>query len=108
MTGQYKKWEIWLAKVKFEDCDTVVNRPVIITGIGEAAILAVKVTKHEPRRSYIGEYRITCWHEAGLRMPSTARLSKRLHLCESDMVHKIGRLHPSDILRIQQMIQNLI
>lgn len=99
-----RKWEVWYARFKFEDSNDIKNRPVIITGVGDAYILSVKVTTHEPRKGYEGEYRIKYWKEAGLRNESTARLSKRLKLIDSDLIHKIGDLHPVDIIEIQRRI----
>lgn len=98
-----KPWEVWLAAVRFEDSPQVKNRPVVVTSSGDVYILALKVTSHDPRGGW-GEYALQYWQSAGLRKPSTVRIGKRLRLQKSDMVHRIGALHPLDVLNIQSII----
>ena len=102
------KWEIWLAKVKFEDNPTQVKpRPVLVIDSKRCYIISIKITSHPPRTEYDGEYSIVKWSEAGLNKASTIRCSKRLKLFNSDFVHKLGWLHPIDIISIQKIIENL-
>lgn len=99
------KWEIWLARVKFEDdLAQVKNRPVLVVAPGQQYILSLKITSHPPRANFSDEYAILKWAEAGLWKESTIRCSKRLNLVESDFIHKLGRLHPIDILNIQNIL----
>ncbi len=99
------KWEVWLAKVKFEDDPTEAKlRPVLVIDLQRVYFISLKVTTHEPRPCYYGEYPLQKWQAAGLDKPSTVRVSKRLQLIERDFVKKIGRLHPNDILAIQKML----
>ena len=99
------KWEIWLAKVKFEDdLSRIKNRPVLVVAPGQQYILSFKITSHQPRANYCDEYAIIKWSEAGLNKASTVRCSKRLNLIQTDFIHKIGRLHPVDILNIQNLL----
>ena len=65
--------------------------------------MALKVTSHVPRNEW-GEYALQHWQAAGLNKPSTVRIGKRRRLQQSDMVHRIGKLHPLDILNIQRII----
>lgn len=99
------KWEVWLAEVKFEDDLTQVKRrPVLVVAPDEQYILSLKITSHMPRVNFLDEYSIVRWADAGLKKASTIRCSKRLNLIESDFVHKIGRLHPVDIMNIQNIL----
>lgn len=41
---------------------------------------------------------------AGLHRQSTVRTSKRIRLIETDFAHKIGRLHPVDIVGIMNIL----
>lgn len=96
-----KQWEVWMAKVRFEDMPEEIKiRPVVITDAGEVYVIALKVTSHPPRNVW-GEYPLVFWQSAGLSKPSTVRISKRLRLEERDLVRKLGRLHPMDIIAIQ-------
>lgn len=104
MGGICNPWEIWIARVKFEDSDEIKNRPVLILENGQAFILALKITSHCPREYCSGEYKVTNWEKSGLDRQSTVRCSKRLRLIESDLVHRIGRLHPYDIMMLQELV----
>lgn len=98
-----KPWEVWFAAVRFEDSPQIKNRPVVVTSSGAIYVMALKVTSHVPRNEW-REYALQHWQAAGLNKPSTVRIGKRLRLQQSDMVHRIGKLHPLDILNIQRII----
>lgn len=98
-----KPWEVWFAAVRVEDSPQIKNRPVVVTSSGAIYVMALKVTSHVPRNEW-GEYALQHWQAAGLNKPSTVRIGKRLRLQQSDMVHRIGKLHPLDILNIQRII----
>ena len=97
-------WEVWFAAVRCEDSPQTKNRPVVVTSSGEIYVLALKVTSHAPRKEW-GEYALQKWQAAGLQKPSTVRIGKRLQLQYRDMIHKIGRLHPLDIINIENMLE---
>lgn len=99
------KWEIWSASVKFEESTERKQRPVVIIEPNIAIYLSLKVTTHEPRDNFIGEYQLQKWKEAGLNKPSTVRASKIIELVGSDFTYKIGRLHPLDILELQNILK---
>ena len=62
-----QKWEVWWAKVKFEDePDIVKTRPVVIFDNRQAYIVSFKVTGQMPRENFKGEYVLQKWQEAGL------------------------------------------
>lgn len=97
-----KKWEIWLAQVRFEDRNEVKIRPVLVISEEIAFILSLKITSHSPRNCK-GEYSIHYWEWAGLNKPSTVRVSKALQLQPRDFVKKIGDLHMVDIIRVKSI-----
>lgn len=102
-------WEIWWARVKFEDDPTQIKeRPVLIVSDKLAFIISLKITHHEPREDYDGEYRVIRWKESGLTQPSTIRYAKKLKLYESDFVSKLGSLHPIDIKNIRIMLTEIV
>lgn len=101
------KWEIWLAKVKFEDePNKVKERPVLVISPEQCFILSFKITSHKPRYNDRLDYPIKKWAEVGLQKQSTIRISKLLQLIKKDFTHKIGRLHPIDILAVIKILQN--
>lgn len=98
------KWEIWLAKVVFEDNpNEVKNRPVLIYNHTSAFYLSFKITSHSPRDDK--EYQINNWQQCGLDKPSVIRTSKLLQLTSADFVHKIGKLSPYDIVQFSKKLK---
>ena len=104
-----EKWEIWDAKVKFEDDpDTVKERPVLVIDQSNCFLISLKITSHEPREQYFGEYVIMKWQEAGLSEESTIRCSKRLQLVAGDFIDKRGKLQPIDISNIRALLSVIL
>lgn len=109
MKEEIKTWDIWWANVAFEDDPTKAKeRPVLVSSKKECYVLSMKITSHEPREDFEGEYPVKYWAESGLTKPSTIRFTKRLRLSEQDMISKIGRLHPTDIMNLQRMMMLII
>ena len=84
------RYEIWSAKVKFEESDEVKERPVLIWN--DQPFLIVYKTTGTDRGDNLEEYRIRYWKEAGLTKPTSIRLRKVLKLEKRDFVRKIGEL----------------
>jgi len=85
-----ERYEIWQARVRFEDSDTVKERPVLIWN-SQVFLIAYKMTGTN-RGDDRDEYRIRYWKEAGLSKPTSVRLRKVLRLEEGDLQYKIGEL----------------
>ena len=98
-----RKWEIYLAYVRFEEIPGGKPRPVLVIDDNIAyPICCLKMTGHEPRR---GEYALIRWSNAGLDKPTTVRIQKRLNVKADDFIKKIGSLDPVDIVNIESMLQ---
>lgn len=98
-----KKWDIYLAYVRYEDIPGGKKRPVLVVDDDNTAypISCLKMTG-QPRRD--GEYTLIKWREAGLHKETTVRIGKRLNVLEADFIAKIGSLDPVDILKIEEML----
>ena len=46
---RFKAWEIWRARVKYEDEPEAKERPVLIVPLEQGQFLMAKMTKSEPR-----------------------------------------------------------
>lgn len=109
MMNKPSKWEIWKANFVYDDNpNEMKNRPVLIlVNVSNYPVLVAKITKHDVRINYPGEFRVNKWREAGLDYPSTIRLSKRLQLEEYDFTEYLGRLHPFDIIEVQRLVEEM-
>lgn len=94
-----KPWEVWWADVKFEEDKTKVKRrPVIILEDRKIFAVCVKTTSQRARE---GEFDLQYYQYANLPKPTVVRISHILHLKETDLISKIGDLHPYDITMIR-------
>ena len=103
MTELYKKWDIWLAKIKFEDSQEIKARPVLIVQGDAVFVLSLKMTS---QAKHSDTYSILEWKKAGLLKPTYIRLSKFMKLQNNDFVHKIGRLSEVDIGNLMSILPN--
>lgn len=85
-----ERYEIWFAKVKYEDSDEIRERPVLIWN-DCAFLIAYKMTSTD-RGDGEDEYRVRYWKEAGLTKPTSIRLRKVLRLTKEDLLYKMGEL----------------
>ncbi len=96
-----RRWEVYLADVPFEEQADSKVRPVLLLGACAAVIDCLKMTGQSPRP---GEYVLQKWEEAGLRKPTTVRISKRLALPENRLRRRLGMLQPVDIMEIERLL----
>lgn len=100
------KWELWWARVAFEDDPTKSKeRPVLVISPNVAIILSLYVTSKDVRAHAEGDYEIRFWEYAGLKVPSTIRTGKKLGLVEADFSRRIGKLHHSDMLAVMKLLE---
>lgn len=72
-----RKGEVWFVEFPLEeDASRIINRPVIVLDENVLGVLSVKITKHKVRKEDPYDIPIIYWSEAGLRLASTARVSK--------------------------------
>ena len=100
--GTMKRYEIWRAKVRFEDSEEIKERPVLIWN-KTAYIIAYKMTGTD-RGDDTNEFPIRHWKESGLEKPTTIRIRKVLRLKEEDMLYQMGVLDKRDQLRFELRI----
>jgi len=98
-----KRWEVWLAYVKYEDFSAEKRRPVLILDDDCVYVLAASITGHSPRAGFRGEYEIQDWKGAGLGKQSTVRLSKKAEIVHRNLIHKMGDLQAVDIANILKL-----
>lgn len=101
--------DVWWAKFPYEDNPNEYTiRPVVILDKDTVGLLSVKVTKHKTRDCDPYDTPIMYWNEAGLKLASTARVSKTMILDSSKFKELIGTLHPDDLQNIQEQYMKLI
>lgn len=105
----FRKGEVWFVEFPLEENPLqTINRPVIILDENTLGVLSVKITKHAPRQEDPYDVPIIYWQEAGLRLSSTARVSKILLLSRDNFIFQIGELCADDLQRIEQMYHKFL
>lgn len=100
----YNKGEVWFVEFPLEeDNSQTLNRPVVVLDENTLGVLSVKITKHAARKEDPYDVPILYWHEANLRLSSTARVSKVTVLSPDNFIFKIGNLHKDDLDRVEIM-----
>lgn len=104
---KYNRWEIWRARVPYEEKRGSKERPVLILNEDTMIVLSLKMTSHEPRYKKLqGEYEVMEWKKAGLEKPTVIQCSKLLRLDKKLMGdYMYGKLSAVDIVGIQAMLK---
>ena len=104
-----KKGEVWFVEFPLEeDPDRILNRPVIVLDENLLCVLSVKITKHKAKIEDPYDIPIIYWDEAGLRLASTARVSKVTLLTKDSFIFKIGDFHKDDLKRVEDMYRKFL
>lgn len=100
-----KRWDIYWAEVPFEDDPTQTKlRPAIIARDKIETALVIRVTSRGARDCDPYDYEIQDWKAAGLKEPSTVRISKITQILPDKIYDFIGRLSIGDIFEIQRLM----
>jgi mRNA interferase MazF len=91
--------EIWLANIPYTDGRASKIRPVLVLWIDAADCVVAAVTSAAPRST--SDVPLVDWRTAGLRVPSTARLSRLDCLDQILLAKKLGRVGLRDATQLK-------
>jgi mRNA interferase MazF len=86
--------EIWIAEIPYTDGSGAKKRPVLVLWLDGTDAVVVAITSALPRGPT--DVVLTDWSTSGLRLPSTARLSRLDCLEVSLLVHRLGTISTTD------------
>lgn len=98
--------EIWLAEIPFTDGSASKIRPVLVLWLDSADVVVAAVTSVSPRSQT--DVILADWQSAGLRVVSTARLSRLDCLEQILLRRKLGSLSVNDARKIKEIWANRI
>lgn len=91
--------EFWVADIPFTSGSGSKKRPVLVLWLdGQDAVVAA-VTSAAPRSPT--DVPLADWQLAGLRVPSTVRLSRLDCLEQTLLIHKLGSISTADASQIK-------
>ena len=100
---KYNRGDIYWAEVKYEDSETVENRPILIWNENEVFCISFKITSTNR-----GDDELECslkdWQREGLNNPSYVRLNHLIKINKSKIINKIGEISYLDMFRIQERL----
>ena len=86
--------EFWIAEIPFTSGVASKKRPVLILWLDGADVVCAAVTSAQPRSP--NDVGLADWQAAGLRLPSTVRLSRLDCLENRRMIARIGAITSAD------------
>jgi mRNA interferase MazF len=93
--------EFWLADIPYTSGAASKVRPVLVLWLDGLDVVVAVVTTASPRT--LTDFALADWKSAGLRAPSTVRLSRLDCLEQSLLFHRLGALAASDAQQIKSM-----
>jgi mRNA interferase MazF len=93
--------EIWLADIPFTSGLASKVRPVLILWVDANDVVVAAVTSVQPRSA--SDVPLSDWSKAGLRVPSTVRLSRLDCLEQSVLRRRLGMVSQSDALELKRI-----
>ena len=103
--GKYNIGEIWWTHFPFNDADDEKHRPAIVIDDNTIAVLTMYVTSQKKNNPF--DIEITDWKEAGLSVPSWARIDRIISIAEWRMGSKIGDLTQKDLTKLLQLVAEI-
>jgi mRNA interferase MazF len=92
--------EFWVADIPFTNASGSKKRPALVLWLDGSDAVAAAVTTAPPRSPF--DVLLSDWKAAGLRRPSTVRLSRLDCLEQSLLIARIGVISSGDGERIKQ------
>lgn len=91
--------EFWVADIPFTSGSGSKKRPVLVLWLDGQDCVVAAVTSAAPRSP--ADVLLTDWRLAGLRVPSTVRLSRLDCLEQTLLIHKLGSISAGDTVQVK-------
>lgn len=91
--------ECWVADIPFTSGAGSKKRPVLVLWLDGLDTVVAAVTSAAPRSPT--DVPLTDWRLAGLRVPSTVRLSRLDCLEQTLLIHKLGSISAGDAAQVK-------
>jgi mRNA interferase MazF len=91
--------DFWVADIPFTSGSGSKKRPVLVLWLDGLDVVVAAVTSAGPRS--VTDVPLADWRAAGLRVPSTVRLSRLDCLEPSLLIHKLGVISAGDAQQVK-------
>jgi mRNA interferase MazF len=93
--------ELWVADIPFTGGSSSKKRPVLVLWLDGLDAVVAAVTTAAPRT--VTDIPLADWSAAGLRLPSTVRLSRLDCLEQVLLIHKLGTISAADAQQVKNV-----
>jgi mRNA interferase MazF len=93
--------EFWVADIPFTSGSGSKKRPVLVLWLDGLDAVVAAVNSVAPRSAT--DVLLTDWTAAGLRLPSTVRLSRLDCLEQALLIHKLGTISAADAQQVKSV-----
>ncbi len=101
---QYRPGEILLLAFPFTDATEVKRRPaLVLLDSGDEDIVVARITSQVVQTAY--DVEVTGWQEAGLLLPSVARLHKIATVEKRLVDRRLGTLRLDDWAKVREKVE---
>lgn len=105
---KYKPGEVVLIPFPFSDLSGTKKRPALVLAdvYDKQEIICMMLTSVQSRSGY--EHSISCWKDAGLLKPTTARIHRIFTISDRMVYRNLGKLETEEYAVILKKVLNLI
>jgi len=111
----YSRGRVVVVEVPFSDLSGTKRRPALIVsseafhrGLPDVIVCPISSRPHYFDRPGPGDLPLQQWKKAGLRYPSTARVSKVVSVSKQMIARGLGRVAPQDLRRVQDTVREAL
>jgi mRNA-degrading endonuclease toxin of MazEF toxin-antitoxin module len=111
----YSRGRVVVVEVRFSDLSGTKRRPAVVVSSEEfhRKLPDVVVCPISSRPRYFerpgpGDLPLLHWKKAGLRYPSTARVSKVVSVSKDSISRRLGRIAPPDLRRVEETFREAL
>jgi mRNA interferase MazF len=111
----YSRGRVVVVEVPFSDLSGTKRRPALIVsseafhgGLPDVIVCPISSRPRYFDRPGPGDLPLQHWKKAGLRYPSTARVSKVVSVSKQMIARGLGRVAPQDLRRVQDTFREAL
>jgi mRNA interferase MazF len=114
-TTTYKRGSVIVVEVAFSDLSGSKRRPALVVSderfhkaLPDVIVCPISSQSHFYQKPGPGDCPVKAWRAAGLRRPSTVRISKLLAIDKDIIRRRLGVLLLDDLVKVEQGIQKAL
>jgi mRNA interferase MazF len=111
----YSRGRVVVVEVQFSDLSGAKRRPAVVVSsesfhrrLPDVVVCPISSRPRYFTRPGPGDLPLQQWKKAGLRYPSTARVSKVVSVSKDTITRRLGRIAPPDLRRVEERFREAL